>query len=398
MDFKEYLIEKKGISEDKVSYYLKWISMYNEYLHYYPRATKEEFIDSIESNFYDWQLTQIKRAIIFNEQYHNIVNIPKLNKEVLNVSKSKIRYQHLSYNTEKIYLYWIEKFLIYINTVPKNIKENHIKEYLSYLAIKKRVAIATQNQAFNALLFMCRYVLNIEIHNLSNITRSSKKRKLPVVLTKKEIQHIFSYLDGEKLLILRLIYGAGLRLNEAISIRIKDIDIDALTITIRSGKGDKDRFSLLPSSLKNDIVRQIDKVKQLYMDDRSNDIHGVELPNALERKYPGAGKEWQWFWLFPSRKLAVDPRSNFVRRYHIYPSTIQKSFNKAVKGAMITKRASVHTLRHSFATHLVEAGYDIRTIQELLGHSNVSTTMIYTHVATRNKLSVISPADNMFDS
>ena len=194
---------------------------------------------------------------------------------------------------------------------------------------------------------------------------------------------------------LQLIYGAGLRLNECLCLRIKDLDFENGTLTIRAAKGDKDRITILPRFLSTKLEKHISTVKGLFLDDRENNVCGVVLPTALEKKYPKAGEEWGWFWVFPSHKLSVDPRSGKVRRYHLYPSTLQKTFHTALLKSGVTKKASIHTLRHSFATHLVESGYDIRTIQELLGHSNVSTTMIYTHVASKNKLSVISPFDNL---
>ena len=213
------------------------------------------------------------------------------------------------------------------------------------------------------------------------------------MLTKREVQKIFDRMSGTKRLMAMLIYGCGLRLFECLRLRIKDVDLERDTLIVRSGKGGKDRQTVLPESLKDDLIRHMDSIRSIYDQDRKKGVPGVAMPHALERKYPQTGKEWGWFWLFPSKSLSVDPVSGRVRRHHIHQASIQKSVKKAALEAGITKNASVHTLRHSFATHLLEDGYDIRTIQELLGHKNLQTTMIYTHVASRNVLGVKSPLD-----
>jgi len=214
-------------------------------------------------------------------------------------------------------------------------------------------------------------------------------------LARFEIADIFARLEGAHRLMAGIIYGGGLRLQECLMLRIKDIDFERICITVRSGKGDKDRQTILPDNPVNALMRHIDEIRELYEEDRKKQVEAVWLPSALERKYPNAGKEWAWFWVFPSYKLSIDPASRKVRRHHLYPSTLQKAFRKAVMKAKITKKATVHSLRHSFATHLIESGYDIRTIQELLGHASVKTTMIYTHVAKKNKLGVKSPMDEL---
>ena len=226
--------------------------------------------------------------------------------------------------------------------------------------------------------------------DLTPISRAKQRRHLPVVLTIKEIQSIFDQLSGSSKLMTMVIYGGGLRLQECLQLRIKDIDIEQNMLIVRSGKGDKDRRTVLPETMKDDLIRHLAEIRSVYQQDRKDGIEGAWLPVALEKKYPNAGKEWGWFWLFPSKSLSIVPRSNIVRRHHVHTALLHKAFKVAVGKAGITKQASVHMLRH-YATHLLENGYDIRTIQELLGHQNLQTTMIYTHGASKNVLGVRSP-------
>lgn len=265
---------------------------------------------------------------------------------------------------------------------------------IQYLAVSRKVAQNTQKQAFNALLFFFRHILKKRIENLNGTVMSKQHSKLPLVLTQNEIKNVFNQLKDPYLLMAELIYGSGIRLNECLNLRIKDLDFERGSVLIRSGKGDKDRLTLLPDRIESRLNKHLANARLLYDKDRAENIAGVMLPSALSRKYPNAPIDWLWFWVFPSPKLSIDPYSNTVRRFHIYPSSLQKAFKTAVRNSLITKNASIHTLRHSFATSLIESGYDIRTIQELLGHSDVSTTMIYTHVAIKNKLGVKSPLDN----
>ncbi|MDC7126036.1 MAG: integron integrase, partial [Spirochaetales bacterium] len=227
---------------------------------------------------------------------------------------------------------------------------------------------------------------------------AKKNIRLPVVCTGNEIRKIFKYLNDPHLLMAQIIYGSGIRLNECLNLRIKDLDFERKSIHIYSGKGNKDRLTVLPEQIINRIKQHLSKIRKFYNEDRKNNIAGVMLPDALNQKYKNASKDWSWFWVFPAQRLSVDPYINIVRRFHIYPSTLQKAFKSAVEKSGISKNASIHTLRHSFATDLIERGYDIRTVQELLGHSNISTTMIYTHIAQKNKLGVKSPLDNLFES
>jgi integron integrase len=276
---------------------------------------------------------------------------------------------------------------------PKTRNGEDIQNFLSYLAIEKKISASTQNQALNAILFVFRHVLKKDVKGYVDAVRARQKRRLPVVLTKKEVRQIFDNMSGAHRLMAMLIYECGLRLSDCVRLRIKDIDLEQNIVTIRSGKGDKDRITILPQSLKEDLIEHLETVRLVYEEDRKNDIDGVMLPGALERKYSNAGKEWGWFWLFPSKSLSVDPRTKIIRRHHIHPASLQRAFKEAVREVGITKPVSVHSLRHSFATHLLEDGYDVRTVQELLGHKHLQTTMIYTHVAKKNVLGVISPLD-----
>jgi integron integrase len=317
--------------------------------------------------------------------------------EVLAREASRLmRLKHLSLRTEKTYLAWIARFLAFTaNLESQTLTEENLKHYLSYLAVERKVSAATQKQAFNALLFLYRNVLSREIIGLQSVIPSRKPRKLPVVLTKEELRRIFRHLSGTSRLIAAVIYGGGLRLQECLCLRVKDLDFARNCLVIRAGKGEKDRETVLPERLVGELKRHLARVRTLHERDRRQSLAGVWIPEALARKYSGAKSDWSWFWVFPSSKLSIDPLSGVVRRHHLYPSTVQKAFHQAVTRAGLVKQATVHTLRHSFATHLVEKGYDIRTIQELLGHADVSTTMIYTHVATKNKLGVSSPLDTL---
>jgi len=251
---------------------------------------------------------------------------------------------------------------------PDDLTAEDMQRFLSYLAAERKVSTSNQNQALNALVFVYRHVLGKHVGDDElNAVRAIYKRRLPVVLTVREVHLIFDELSGIYCLMAKFIYGCGIRLQECLSLRIKDVDIEQGIVIVRSGKGDKDRRTVLPESLKDDLIKHIAEGRSLYDSDRKGDLNGVYLPGAFEKKYPKAGKEWGWFWLFP----AIDPRNRIIRRHHQHPAALQRAFKEAVIKAGITKQASIHTLRHSFATHLLENGYDIRTIQELLGHVNL---------------------------
>ncbi len=405
MKFEDYLYIVKEIKKDKIPYYVFWVNLYNKFLQANPLLSGKDFIESLYNEYEIWRVQQARKAVLFFQAYKKAYEVDRETvgrlqestwTDICSQTRDELRLQHKSYKTEKAYTTWLKRFIAYTGSKPvSRIGENDIKKFLTYLAVQRRVSISTQKQAFNALLFVFRYIIEVEINNLDNVPKSKIMRKLPVVLSGDEIAKIFSNMEGVQRLMVKLIYGSGLRLEECLTLRIKDLDFENNVITVRSGKGNKDRRTVLPQHLAESLSVHIKKIRILYEKDRKENCNGVELPFALEKKYPDAGKEWNWFWLFPSSKLSIDPRSNTIRRFHLYPSTLQKAFHSAVKKTQIHKHASIHSLRHSFATHLIEKGYDIRTIQELLGHSNVSTTMIYTHVAEKNKLSVISPFDNL---
>ncbi|MEZ0329484.1 MAG: integron integrase, partial [Dissulfuribacterales bacterium] len=394
----------------RVTYYLRWIALYHAYCQ--QNALTGHLSDSVTSfasylakDHEDLQVLQAKEAvrlfIYFTEKAQKTdsensgVEAQQGWADIGDLMVKALRLRHRSYHTEQTYLGWVRRFAAYLgHKLPNSIEQSDIENFLSHLAVEGKAAVATQNQAFNALLFLFRHVLDKEIKDMDAAVRSNRPKRLPVVLSRQEVMRLLDAMEGTTKLMATLIYGGGLRLEECLKLRIKDVDFERGALTVRSGKGDKDRQTLLAESVR-ELVREhiLNKVRKLYDEDRKNNIDGVWLPDALGLKYPNAGKEWAWFWVFPSASLSVDPITKRVRRHHIFPTTVQKAFKQALMKTGIAKQASVHTLRHSFATHLLEAGYDVRTLQELLGHTNLQTTMIYTHVAKRNLLGVRSPLD-----
>lgn len=305
-----------------------------------------------------------------------------------------IRVKHLSYRTEEAYLGWIRRFILFHNKRhPKAMGAPEVRAFLTHLAVEGNVAAATQNQAFAALLFLYRDVLEKPLGNIENVVRAKTPKRLPDVLTKTEVQRVLAYLRGEQWLVANLLYGAGLRLKEALRLRVKDLDFDYRQITVRDGKGAKDRVTVLPEITISPLKDHLERVRQLHKEDLRLGFGEVYLPFALEKKYPNAAKEWIWQYVFPAAKRSVDPRSDVERRHHLGESVIQRAVKNALRQAEVVKKGSPHSLRHSFATHLLENGYDIRTVQELLGHKDVRTTQIYTHVLQKNKFGIKSPLD-----
>ncbi len=407
-NFKEFLQQKNTIKSQYIPFYVKWVSECYSFLNisnenHISNTQKQQFLSHMESRYEDWQVKQADTALrlynyFLSHKSKSFSQEPAGSPSEWNTLEEKmreiLRLKHRSYSTEKTYITWLRSFKGFVQSRdPSSIEGRDLQDFLSYLAVEKKISPSTQNQALNAIVFLFRYILEKDIQNELSAVRAKQRRRLPVVLTVKEVKIIFDHMTGLQRLMAMLIYGCGLRLQECITLRIKDVDLDQNIIIIRSGKGDKDRRTVLPESLKDDLIRHIEEVKDIYDKDRKEKINGVQLPGALEKKYPNAGKEWGWFWLFPSKSISVDPRTLIVRRHHCHPTSLQKAFKKALGKTGIAKHASVHTLRHSFATHLLENGYDVRTIQELLGHTNLQTTMIYTHVASRNILGVRSPLD-----
>ncbi len=317
--------------------------------------------------------------------------------KLLDQMRDAIRIKHYSYRTEETYLDWARRYILFHQKRhPAEMGATEIQAFLAHLASERTVAASTQNQAFNALLFLFRDVLKIEPGDLSKTVRAKRGQRLPVVLSIQEVQELFKHVQGATLLVLQLLYGSGLRLMEVARLRVKDIDFDSNLIFVRNGKGDKDRSTILPESVKALLLSQIEKVKALHEKDLASGYGEVYLPEALEREYPNAAKEWHWQYVFPSSKFSIDPRSSKIRRHHMSERTIQNAVKDAARKAGIAKHVSVHTLRHSFATHLLMNGINIREIQELLGHKNVETTMIYTHVIRDMSNVPKSPLDNLY--
>jgi len=318
-------------------------------------------------------------------------NKPRLLDQV----RERCRLKHYSIRTEQRYCDWIRRFILFHDKRhPSEMGKLHIEAFLTDLAVTRNVAASTQNQALAAILFLYKEVLLIELPWLDDVIRAKRPAKLPVVLTDAEAKRLIAQLDGVHHLVAALLYGSGLRLMEAMRLRVKDVDFERLEITVRSGKGNKDRRTMLPETLIELLSAQLSRVRIFHEQDLQNGVGSVYLPYALERKYPNAGHELAWQYVFPAAKPATDPRSGVIRRHHIGAQAFQRAIKAAVRRANINKPATSHSLRHSFATNLLEAGYDIRTVQELLGHADVSTTMIYTHVLNKGGRGVKSPLDN----
>jgi integron integrase len=314
--------------------------------------------------------------------------------KLLDQVRQCIRLKHLSKRTEEAYVYLVHQFIIFHHKRhPMTMAEPEIRQFLSHLAIDKEVAPSTQNQAFNALIFLYGSVLKKELGNIGDIERAKREKYIPIVFTKEEARSILSKLTGEYKLIAGLLYGSGLRLMECVRLRVHDIDFAANLIVVKDGKGNKSRVTVLPAKLKESLRRQINSVQSLHQFDLQQGYGEVLLPNAYKRKSPLSAKALGWQFLFPSRNRSGDPRSGMIMRHHLDESGVQRSLKEAISKTEIVKQGSPHSFRHSFATHLLEDGHDIRTVQELLGHKDVRTTMIYTHVLNKKGLTVRSPLD-----
>jgi integron integrase len=310
--------------------------------------------------------------------------------------RQAIRARHYSRRTEEAYAYWIRRFIVFHSKKhPSMMGAAEVTAFLGWLAAEERVSASTQNQALSAVLFLYRAVLVIELGPIETVPRARAPEHVPVVLTREEVRQILSTLSGTPRLIVSLLYGAGLRLLECLELRVKDVDFAANLVVVRRGKGRKDRRTLLPAVVKEPLAAHLAEVQSQHERDLANGVGAVVLPYALDRKYPNAAREWGWQFVFPAGRVCRDPRWGPPSRYHLHESVVQRAVTAAARQAGVAKRAGCHMFRHSFATHLLEDGYDIRTVQELLGHADVSTTMIYTHVLNRGALGVRSPADRL---
>ncbi|MEM8564411.1 MAG: integron integrase [Pseudomonadota bacterium] len=308
--------------------------------------------------------------------------------------RQDLRARGYAYQTEKTYLHWIKRFILFHKKAhPRQMGARHINEFLSDLGHRRDCSPGTQRIALNALIYLYRKFLQIEIEQL-DFEKARQRRRLPVVLSHAEVQRVLDHLSGKHWLMVSLLYGAGLRQSELLNLRVKDLDFDISTLTVRAGKGGRDRTTLLPQSLHDPLSQQIDAVKKLHGRDIEDGFGEVYMPFALNKKYPNAARETGWQFLFPSSSIGACPRTGVLRRHHLHHTALRKHIRRARLAAEIHKPVTSHTFRHSFATHLLQQGYDIRTIQKLLGHADISTTEIYTHVLGRGAMGVISPVDN----
>ena len=319
--------------------------------------------------------------------------------KLLDRLREALRARHYSRRTEQSYCSWVKRFIHFHNVRhPAEMGEPEINSFLTHLAVKQKVSASTQNQALSALLFLYRHVIGREIGDLGNVIRARRPKRIPVVMTREEVKAVLGRLNGDKWLMASLMYGAGLRLMECLRLRVQDIDFATNQIAVRDGKGEKDRVTMLPEVARKAMQEHLAGVRKIHKQDLSNGMGRVFLPTALDRKYPNAAAEWRWQWVFPQERRWVNRQTGEQGRHHVHESIVQRAVREAVTKSGITKRASCHTFRHSFATHLLENGYDIRTVQELLGHNDVKTTMVYTHVLNRGALGVQSPADILMNA
>ncbi|MDH4023393.1 MAG: integron integrase [Gammaproteobacteria bacterium] len=313
---------------------------------------------------------------------------------LLEVARDRMRTRHFALRTEQAYLQWIRRYVrFHRRQHPRDLGAAGVEQFLTHLAVERKVSASTQSQALQALLFLYRNVLEMDLPWLENVTRAVRPRRLPVVLSREEVRSVLAGLHGSSLLIAQLLYGSGLRVTEALRLRVKDLLLERGELIVRDGKGGKDRVTVLPGAVEGALRTHLSRLRAWFEEQRRRGEPGVSLPGALSAKYRGAATQWGWQYIFPSASLCRDPYSGRPVRHHVHEKTIQRAVRKAAQAARITQPASPHTLRHCFATHLLEDGYDIRTVQELLGHSDVKTTMIYTHVMGKGAKGVKSPLD-----
>jgi integron integrase len=444
------VLEELGVEEPRRPFYAHWVrQFFNRHQQNRKRRRAlgrdeiEAFVQALsaKAGVADWQVVQARDALeVYYEQFRGIAlepaktvaarstkgpdtskqadripaprvldkssDVPKPQRrgsspkvdlaELEKATRAALRTEHYALKTEKAYLHWIRRFISYHRGKrPSHMGGAEIHHFLSHLAINKRVAASTQNQALNAIVFLYRKVVKKEPGDFSDFPRARRPKRLPTVLSRQDVQALLSRVDGAEGLLARLIYGTGMRVSEALRLRVQDLAFDRNEITVRAGKGDKDRRVPFPASLKAELYQHLDGRRHQYEEDRKQGMHEVELPGALARKYPNAPYEWKWQFVFAGHDYSIDPRSGARRRHHLHEVRVQRAVKRAAAEAEITARVTPHTLRHCFATHLLEAGQDIRTVQELLGHSDVSTTMIYTHVLNKGPMGVVSPLDTL---
>jgi len=422
--FASWLRERHMARENRVPYFLRWVQRYLVVSRVRPgepwHDTLRVFLEDLEEGGTpDWQVRQAADAVsLYCGQFLGAgggrstpegglsspdeappvagLAVPVDPEATMGEVRRLLQLRHYSRRTIRSYTGWTRRYLNYVQTTGSGTPSSRdAQAFLSYLVTEGHVAASTQNQAFNALLFLHRHVLHDDLGDMSATLRAKRGRKLPVVLSVEEVRDVLSHLEGTNRLMIEMTYGGGLRISELVRLRVKDIDFAGETITVRSGKGDKDRVTLLPRRLHDDLREHQPRVRALHERDLAAGAGEAPLPGALRRKYPRAGCEWAWQFLFPSARLAVDAEEKNFRRWHVSEATVQKAMKAAVRRSHIAKPASVHTLRHSFATHLLLKGIDIRRIQQLLGHKSVETTMIYTHVLSSVAPPVRSPLDEL---
>ncbi len=438
--FQEHIQSRRLVYPIQVPYFVKWAKAFIRFCETPDRATVDKIPDfgrSIKNTpgMRPWQAHQAENAARLYLQFvktrdHQDVSSdadkapapsPPVNKQApsdpqddnpnasttddvpdswdaaLDVMRRRLRVQHYSPKTLDVYLYWADRFQEYVDRPsPAGLASGDAKDFLTHLALHERVSASSQNQAFNAVLFLYRYALQTDISGLGDTIRARRKKTLPVVLSRDEVRRLLKAMGGGmKHLMASLIYGTGLRLMECVRLRVQNLDFDQRQVLVHSGKGDKDRATLLPQTLVEPLRHHLARVKKIHQDDLNAGLGEVYLPDAIGRKYPNAGKDWRWQYVFPAKTQMEDPDDGVIRRNHIAENTLQKAVAVATQEAGILKRAGVHTLRHSFATHLLEDGVNVRIIQDLLGHRHIETTMIYTHVMQKNINGVKSPLDAM---
>jgi integron integrase len=411
--FSAWLRQRRIAPENQIPFFARWVERYLRLSKARPgqvwRDTLQIFLEDLaEGQTPDWQIRQAADAVrLFCDQFQPSSAVPPAEsaqpvdraygrQAALAEMRRLLQLRHYSPRTERCYLGWADRYLSYLGdqrTTPPGSAD--AKAYLSHLATRARVSASTQNQAFNALLFLHRHVFQSELASMASTIRARRGTKLPIVLTQDEVRAILARLSGRSRIMIDLIYGGGLRLSEVAQLRVKDIDIAAGSVTVRSGKGDKDRVTLLPRRLVAELKQHLESVGIVHQQDLAAGAGEAPLPNALRRKYPSAAREWGWQFVFPSAKLTRDAETRRIHRWHVSPATLQKAMKTAVRRAGIAKPASVHTMRHCFATHMLMKGVDIRRIQELLGHRSLETTMIYTHVIKSIAPDVSSPLDDL---